>query len=72
MEINCDNLPVVEVLNSGKAGDSTLVICARNTWVLSAMYNIHLNVQHIDGSKNIADLLSRWQHTDQIFQKLYK
>ena len=60
IEIKCDNMAVVEVLRSGKARDSILATCARNIWLLSAMFNVELLVNHIPGSHNtVADLLSR-------------
>ena len=40
ININCDNLPVVEVLKSGRANDNILAACARNIWLHTAMYNI--------------------------------
>ena len=71
--IHCDNLPVVEVLNSGRARGNTLAACAKNIWLLSVLYNITLNVTHIAGShNNIADLLSRWKNTRQDHEKLYQ
>ena len=50
LNINCDNLPVVEVLNSGRVIDEVLAICARNIWLRSALC-IHISVQHVAGSK---------------------
>ena len=59
VQIFCDNLPVVEVIRTGKARDQILAACARNIWLLSAVYNIRLIVSHITGQdNNIADLLS--------------
>ena len=64
VEIKCDNMAVVEVLKSGRARDSILAMCARNIWLLSAMFNVELVVNHIPGCHNVvADLLSRWQGT---------
>ena len=66
IRIRCDNLPVVEVLNSGQARDYILATCDRNIWLLSALYNIGINVIHIAGSQNsVADLLSRRKDTSQ-------
>ena len=60
-EIRCDNLAVVEI---GKARDSIMATCARNIWLLAAMYNVNLIVTHIRGRENcVADLLSRWFQT---------
>ena len=54
-------MAVVEVINSGKTRDEFLAICARNIWLLSAIFNIHLIMVHIPGKCNvIADLLSIW------------
>ena len=67
----CDNMAVVEVLNTGKARDSVLAMCARNIWLISAMFHIHLNVTHIAGKKNsLADLLSRWTGQSCDYEKL--
>ena len=64
VEIKCDNMAVVEVLKSGRARDCVLAMCARNIWLLSAMFNVELVVNHIPGCHNVvADLLSRWQGT---------
>ena len=61
ININCDNLPVVEVLKTGRARDEILAACARNIWLLTSIFNIQL---HIQGAKNTtADLLSRWRGT---------
>ena len=57
----CDNLSVVQVLNTGKARDLTLLTISRNIWLELAMHNIDLELQHVPGTLNvIADLLSRW------------
>ena len=55
---------MVEVLNSGKTKDKFLALCARNVWLLTAMFNIHLVVSYIPVKNNhIADWLSRWTIT---------
>ena len=49
-----------------------MATCARNVWLLAAMFNINLIVSHIKGSENtVADILSRWQQTSDNFQKLH-
>ena len=64
IEIKCDNMPVVEVLRSGRARDPILATCARNIWLLTSIFNIQLIVNYIPGVKNeMADLLSRWLGT---------
>ena len=65
IDIKCDNMAVVEVLRSGRARDPILATCARNIWLLTAIFNIQLTVTHIPGVQNeVADLLSRWKGTD--------
>ena len=71
IQIHCDNLAVVQVLNSGGSRDSILSTCARNVWLLSALYNISIQFSHIAGAHNtVADLLSRWNNTTQDFMVL--
>ena len=71
VKIKCDNLAVVEVLNSGKTRDPFLALCARNVWLISAIFNIQLLFSHIPGKNNyITDLLSRWTITVNPEQKL--
>ena len=55
-------MAVVDVLTSGKTKDPTPACCARNIWLLSAIYNISIHIEHIPGKSNIvADLLSRFK-----------
>ena len=71
IQINCDNMAVIEVLQNGYARDFYLAACARNIWFLMAMFNISVNFLHIPGKRNCAaDLLSRWQYTPQDYDKL--
>ena len=71
VEICCDNRAVVDVLSFGRAKDSVLATCARNVWLLAAMYNIDIVVSHVPGITNTAaDLLSRWRGTTQDFHRL--
>ena len=37
VEMKCDNLEVVEVINFGKTMDPFLVLCAKNAWLLTAI-----------------------------------
>ena len=54
-------MAVVEVLNTGKARDSILAMCARNIWLISAMFNVQFQFTHTSGKQNsLADLLCRW------------
>ena len=64
IRVKCDNMAVVEVLTSGKTKDGILGICARNIWLLSALFNI-------SGKSNvIADLLSRFKFDQQSYELL--
>ena len=64
-------MTVVDVLNTGKARDTTLATCARNLWLIAAMFNIDFIFSHIPGVQNsIADLLSRWNHDSEHLEKL--
>ena len=49
IEIKSDNLAVLQVLQEGKARDPLLVTTARNIWMLTSLFNIHLSVSHIAG-----------------------
>ena len=58
--IYCDNMAVVQVASSGRTKDPFLGACIRNIWLITATYDIELEIKHIQGSKNIlADALSR-------------
>ena len=73
IDIKCDNLAVVEVLTSGKTKDTFLATCARNIWLICAIFNINIRVHHIPGKSNsITDLLSRWNVTKDPLAKLYQ
>ena len=47
--IYCDNMAVVQVLNTGRARDQILATCARNIWLITATYNIEFTFSHISG-----------------------
>ena len=70
-KISCDNLAVVEILKSGKTRDAFLATCARNIWLITAMFNIDIIIIHVPGvSNHVADLLSRWTITSNPQSKL--
>ena len=56
LRIKCDNMAVVDVLTSGKTKDTIFACCACNRWLLSAIYNISIHVEHISGKSNIVAL----------------
>ena len=73
IKIFCDNMAVVQVMNTGRARDRVLAACARNIWLLAATFNIELIFVHISGQSNkVADLLSRWNITQDPVTKLGK
>ena len=73
VKLFCDNLAVVQVVQSSKTKDSFLAACIRNIWLLLATYDIDLQVQHIAGSKNdVADLLSRIHSDKPINNSLFQ
>ena len=58
----CDNAAVVNAFTFHKIRDPWLMTYVRNVWYFTALYNVQLEVKHIEGIKNIyADILSRWQ-----------
>ena len=58
----CDNMAVVEALTTGRTRDSVLATCARNLWLIAALFNIDFIFSHIPGVHNtVADLLSRFK-----------
>ena len=70
--VRCDNAAVVQVLNNGKTKDPFLATCARNIWYCMAHHDINLSFSHVLGKNNqVADLLSRWQNTQQQMAQLW-
>ena len=60
VKIHCDNMAAVMVCKTGKTRDNFLGTCYRNLWLICALFDIDLEVVHIEGKKNvIADVLSR-------------
>ena len=56
----CDNLGVVQVVNTGKTKDTFLGLCVNNIWILIASFDTQLQIHHIAGTYNvIVDTLSR-------------
>ena len=67
----CDNIAVVQVLQSGSTLDPYLAAYARNVWLLGAKYDIDLTYVCISGKRNkTADLLSRWTGSEKICRSL--
>ena len=47
--IYCDNEACVQVVTTSKARDKSLAACVRNLWLITATYDISLQVQHSRG-----------------------
>ena len=63
VRLYCNNQAVVHVLSTGNTRGAVLGACARNIWLLTAMYNVSIDFTHIAGVQNsVADLLSRWKY----------
>ena len=68
--VQCDNLPAVQSLVSGRAHNPILAECARAAWMVQAKYAVKLSFSHIAGAHNqVADALSR-AHTSPPYRKL--
>ena len=58
--MNCDNIAVMYVLNSGSSKDVNIMNLVRSLFYITAHYNLEIRVRHISGSCNIlSDALSR-------------
>ena len=58
--INTDNLASQQVLSSGSGRDKMLSACARQLWLLAALYSTELHIFHKSGKELVfADALSR-------------
>jgi hypothetical protein len=45
----CDNVAVVAVLNLGRGCDPIMQSIVRNVWLLTSVFDIELEFQHIQG-----------------------
>ncbi|MCP4256581.1 MAG: hypothetical protein GY774_03530, partial [Planctomycetes bacterium] len=52
VDVYCDNLATVNVLQGGKGKCEEMLACAREIWFCSALKDIQLRVHHIDGAAN--------------------
>ena len=58
--VQCDNLPAVQAITTGRARKPILAECARAAWMLQAKYAINISFSHIAGAHNqVTDALSR-------------
>jgi hypothetical protein len=60
LQIMCDNLASVTVINSGKTKDATMLSLLREIAFISAKANCQIKAVHVLGKNNrVSDLLSR-------------
>ena len=60
--VYCDNMAVVNAYTNHKIQNPFLMACVRSVWLIYAVNNIKLHINHIKGKENTyADILSRWQ-----------
>ena len=58
--MNCDNIAVMYVVNSGSSNDVNIMNLVRSLFYITAHSNLEIRVRHISGSCNIlSDALSR-------------
>ena len=61
----------MDVLSFGRVHDQTLVTCARNVWLMTAVHNISMTICCTEEShNNAADLLSRWKNAPEDILKM--
>ena len=71
VKIFCDNEAVVQVVASSRTKDPFLGACIRNLWLITAIFDISFQIEHIRGRHNIkADLLSRLYSHKPVHQDL--
>jgi hypothetical protein len=71
IRIYCDNMSVVEVINSSKTKDAFMATCLRELWLVVAQNEFELRAVHLPGEENrVADWLSRW-HLGEKYQELF-
>ena len=69
--VNCDNEACVHVVATSKTKDPFLGACIRNIWLITAYYEISLQIQHIRGKNNVkADVLSGLYSNKNIHQEV--
>jgi hypothetical protein len=72
VKVFCDNAAAVSVFQTHRASDKILQAIARNIWLLAAIWDIKLYIEHIPGKDNgVADLISRWRTCSNPVAKLY-
>ena len=71
VKIFCDNEAVVQVVASSRTKDPFLLACIRNLCLITTIFDISFQIEHIRGRHNIkADLLSRLYSDKPVHQDL--
>ena len=61
IQIFCDNMATVLVINSSKTRDAFMGTCLRELWLEVCTYEFELRAVHLPGEENrVPDWLSRW------------
>lgn len=60
VQLSCDNMASVQILQTGRGKNSIMLQVARYVWMLQARYGFSITFEHIRGKDNtLADALSR-------------
>ena len=60
VRFHCVNLAVVQVVKTSQTKDPFLAACIRNIWMVTATFDIEIQIDHVKGVNNtISDLLSK-------------
>lgn len=61
IQVNCDNMCCVILINSSRSREAFLQACIRELWFICSKFSFELRASHISGVDNrIPDHLSRW------------
>jgi hypothetical protein len=72
IQIFCDNIATVQVINSSKTRDTFMATCLRELWLEVCTFEFELRAVHLPGDQNrIPDWLSRWD-CDSKYRDLFK
>ena len=69
VRVTTDNIATMHVLNTGKTRDPFMAACARELWLIAALQELRIILDHAPGETLVlADALSR-RHTSHEFEK---
>ena len=72
IQVFCDNLPVVMVINTGKSNCEMLQMCLREMAYEAAINQFEIRAVHLESSENrVADQLSRWDLSESHRQQFF-